>query len=148
MFFVLSVMIVAFVVYILFVSFNEAATLLHSNNNNGNVMLSPLISITKSPQGWLSRYIPMGSPTEELRQHEWLSQIPYGYPTVATTNRRKLFWNLLVVIVCIYIRLYCISTKIKKLWKSFKISLKLSYMIKTINSINICYYQNKKYIPI
>ena len=96
MFFVLSVMIVTFVVYILFVSFNEAATLLYHSNNNGNVM-SPLINITNSPpQGWLSHYIPMGlSPTEELRKHEWLSQLPYtgthGYPTLSNKKSRKLF---------------------------------------------------------
>ena len=67
---VFFVAIVAFVAYILFVSFNEAASLLHTDN----AVISPLRNILRTP--WLSRYIPMGSPSTEVKQHEWLSHLP------------------------------------------------------------------------
>ena len=95
---VFSVVIITIVTYILCVSFNEAATLLHTKNG----VKSPLSGIPMSPQEWLSRYTPhighhcaaaMGSPYAEVRQHEWLSYpVNNGYPTTQRiTNPRKLF---------------------------------------------------------
>ena len=88
MFLVLGLVTIAFVVYILFVAFNDAATLLPTSTNVGVMLpalMSPLRTITRSPQGWLSHYIPMGSPTEEVMKHEWLSSLPHtahnDYPT-------------------------------------------------------------------
>ena len=91
---VFSLVIMSFLVYIIFVAFSDAATLLQTSNNGG--VMSPLSNITRSPHEWLARYIPMGSPTEEVKQHQWLSQFPHtthtGYPTSKrTTAPRNLF---------------------------------------------------------
>ena len=98
MFLVFSVVIITVVTYILCVSFNEAANLLHTKNG----AMSPLNSIPMSPQEWISRYIPhtghhcaavIGSPYAEVKQHEWLSYpVNNGYPTThRITKPRKLF---------------------------------------------------------
>ena len=98
---VFSVVSIALLAYILFVSFSEAAALLPSDSG---MVMSPLSTMPKSPQEWLSRYISdighrgfaMGSPTAEVRNHEWLSLVQYpvsdGYTTFyRNTNPRKLF---------------------------------------------------------
>ena len=102
MMFILSVAIVAFVVYLLLVSFNDAASLLHPDNGPG--IASPqVISIPRSPQEWLSQYIPalgrgrsLVSPTAEVGQHEWLSLLPHQGPIHMNTYPRKLFRTLLL----------------------------------------------------
>ena len=102
MLFALSIAMIAFVSYILLVSFSDAASLLQPDNCSA--ITSPQItSIPRSPQEWLSRYI-LGrggsrfvSPTAEVGQHEWLSQLPHQGPNngnttfVRNTNPRKLF---------------------------------------------------------
>ena len=101
MMFLLSFIIVAFVFYILYVSFNDAASLLYPEQ--GPVITSPLAyTIPKSPQEWLSRYIPglrssIVTPTAQVGQHEWLSILPHQGPNhgqntlIRSTNPRKLF---------------------------------------------------------